>query len=237
MELETIDLIKLLKVIRQRIWMIVLAGVLCFALSFIYTFFMVEKQYKADVLLYIWQDGKTEYSSSSSNYSDMMLFAQLVNDYQVLCKSRLVTTTVAKELNMTDLEAARLSSQITVGTKSNTRHLTITVTDPDPARATEIANKVSTVFAQVVVDNMGAGTVKIIDAAIFPTSPSSPNVKMNLAVGLLLGLLLGGGLAFLIEVLDTRVKTAADIETITGFTSLGSIPEFVLQKNENGGQR
>lgn len=229
MDIESLDLIKLFRIIKQRFWLICLSFIICFTFAFTYTTFFVVKQYSADVLLYIWQDKNPSVnSSSSSNYSDMMLFAQLVNDYQVLSKSRLVTSTVASELGMDAEQSGRLSSQITVGTKNNTRHLTITVTDPDPARAAMIANKVSTVFAAVVVENMGAGTVNIIDPAIVPTQASSPNVKLNLMLGALIGLLFGIGLALIIEMLDTRVKTSQDVESITGFSPLGGIPEFDL---------
>ncbi len=176
-------------------------------------------------------------SENNSNYNDMMLFTQLVKDYQVLCKSRLVTNAVAQNLGMSKGQSDVLSGQIVVDTKDNTRHLTITVTDPDPVRAADIANEVSAVFSKVVVENMGAGTVKIIDPAIVPTGPSSPSVRLNLTFGLLIGLLLGFGLVTLIEVLDTRVKTTQDIETITGFTPLGGIPEFNLQRSTNEGRR
>lgn len=229
MDIESLDLIKLFRIIKQRFWLICLCIFICFTLTLTYTTFFVERQYSADVLLYIWQDkDPSANSTSSSNYSDLMLFAQLVNDYQVLCKSRLVTSTVASELGMNTELSARLSSQITVGTKNNTRHLTITVTDPDPVRAATIANKVSTVFATVVVENMGAGTVNIIDPAIVPSWPSSPNTKHNLILGALIGLLSGIGLALFIEMADTRVKTSQDVESITGYSPLGGIPEFDL---------
>jgi len=123
---------------------------------------------------------------------------QLVNDYQVLCQSRLVLTNVAEPLKMSPNESANLSGMISVRTKSNTRHLTINVTDTNPDRAALIANTVAGVFAKVVVENMGTGMVKIIDQAVAPERPSSPNVKRNLVSGALLGLLFGGGLALLI---------------------------------------
>jgi len=49
---------------------------------------------------------------------------------------------------------------------------------------------------------------------------------MNLALGLLIGLMLGVGLALLLEMLDTRVKTHDDVEQLTGYTMLGVIPDF-----------
>lgn len=224
MENESIDLIRLLRILRKRLLVIILIAILGLGLSGVWTFFLVDELYSADVLLYIWQDKSEDDQSVSSG--DLALFSQLVSDYQVLAKSRLVTSMVIDELELDPDRAAGLSNKIAVGTRSNTRHLTITVTDGDPVFAALVANKVADVFSRVVVDKMGAGNVNIIDDAITPGAPSSPNKRLNLAIGLLLGLMAGIGLALLVEFLDTTVKTADDVETITGFTLLGAIPEY-----------
>ncbi|HEY0791669.1 MAG TPA: polysaccharide biosynthesis tyrosine autokinase [Chthoniobacterales bacterium] len=57
--------------------------------------------------------------------------------------------------------------------------------------------------------------------------PSRPRVFMNLAVGAGAGLLLGIGLAFLLEYLDTSVKTMEDVETAFGSTVLAVVPKNI----------
>jgi Mrp family chromosome partitioning ATPase len=52
-----------------------------------------------------------------------------------------------------------------------------------------------------------------------------PRTKRNLALGLVLGLIYGLGLAFLIERLDTRVRTAEQVETALGLRAIGELPE------------
>lgn len=53
--------------------------------------------------------------------------------------------------------------------------------------------------------------VSVLNPAVEPTEPASPNFKKNMAVTLMLGLLLGGGAAFLLELLDRRVRSADDL--------------------------
>ncbi len=226
MESETIDLLQMMRLLKKRLWAIILLAVLGISLSGIYTFFIVDETYNADVLLYIWQERTVGEDPQMISSADLAVFSQLVSDYQVLAQSRLVTQRVADELDLDPVTASRLGNKVSVGTKSSTRHLTITVSDTDPVFASTVANKVSEVFSQVVVEKMGAGNVNIIDPAITPTRPAFPNKQLNLAIGLVLGLMLGVGLAFLIEFLDTTVKTPDDVESITGFTMLGAIPEF-----------
>ncbi|MCF7822806.1 MAG: polysaccharide biosynthesis tyrosine autokinase [Candidatus Marinimicrobia bacterium] len=67
------------------------------------------------------------------------------------------------------------------------------------------------------------GQVRIIDKAIIPVSRSKPKIKMNLILGLLLGMASGVGLAALREYLDNTVKTVEDIEKLHQHV-LGIIP-------------
>lgn len=53
--------------------------------------------------------------------------------------------------------------------------------------------------------------VSVLNPAVEPTEPSSPNLKKNMAITLVLGLLLGGGAAFALEFLDRRVRSAEDL--------------------------
>ena len=62
------------------------------------------------------------------------------------------------------------------------------------------------------------------DSAQLPASPSSPKVKLALALGALIGLALGVGYAVLRNVLDRRVRDPREIERQTGATVVGTIP-------------
>jgi len=66
----------------------------------------------------------------------------------------------------------------------------------------------------------------VVDNAEVPLSPSSPNTKRNMALGLLVGLFVGLGLALLYESLDVTVKDAEDVRTYAGVPTLGLIPMF-----------
>jgi len=54
--------------------------------------------------------------------------------------------------------------------------------------------------------------VRIMDYAKTPRSPIKPRKKQNAMLGLLVGFMLGGGLAFLLTYLDTSVRTIEDVE-------------------------
>jgi len=66
--------------------------------------------------------------------------------------------------------------------------------------------------------------VRIITRAEPPEYPSKPNKNLNMAISVVAGLFVGIGVAFLIEYLDTSVKTMADAETLLGLPVLTVIP-------------
>ncbi len=78
---------------------------------------------------------------------------------------------------------------------------------------------------QVIADSqLQESPVRIISRAEPPGSPTKPNKNVNYAISVMAGLVVGVGVAFLIEYLDTSVKTMADAETLLGLPVLTVIP-------------
>jgi capsular exopolysaccharide synthesis family protein len=78
--------------------------------------------------------------------------------------------------------------------------------------------------------------VEIVDKAVPSARPVRPNKPLNIALGIIIGLVVGVGLAFFIEYLDTSVKTIDDVERALQCPVLGVIPQNVGLLVEEGAE-
>jgi capsular exopolysaccharide synthesis family protein len=65
---------------------------------------------------------------------------------------------------------------------------------------------------------------RMASQATAPSAPSSPNIKINLALGLVLSLVAGLGMVILIENLDSGLRTSTEVETLLNVPSVGAVP-------------
>ena len=95
---------------------------------------------------------------------------------------------------------------------------------PTPGNAATRSNLGAALQKLQAVAAVQTGNAQVVDNASVPTSPSSPNKKVNLIVALVFGLGLGVGLVFLLNLLDRRLKGVEDFENAYGMAALATIP-------------
>ncbi|MFL6426996.1 MAG: GumC family protein [Acidobacteriaceae bacterium] len=78
--------------------------------------------------------------------------------------------------------------------------------------------------------NLAAGlntaSVTVIDEAMLPLGPVSPDVRTNVMISAAFGLLVGVLVAFILDSLDDTLRTTDDVELFSGLLSIGAIPHF-----------
>ena len=220
---DTIDLLEILRIIRERSWIIVLITVMAIAVSGLVSFFFLDKVYQTSTTLMV---SKTQSDSTNMlQYNDVLMSQKLVKTYSEIVKSNRVLDKVIQKLEL-DASAEELRKKITVNSVQDTEIIRISVEDIDPQYATDLANGTAVVFMGEVAEIMKMDNVQLIDPAKVPNDPVRPRPLLNMAIAGVLGLMISLGIIFLIEYLDNTVKSAEDIEGHIGLPVLGGIPDF-----------
>jgi polysaccharide biosynthesis transport protein len=99
---------------------------------------------------------------------------------------------------------------------------TQTTTSPVDCSATAV-DALNSKLVEISTRNTDPG--EVLSEPIEPTVPSSPNTKLNLALGLFIGLLSGVGLGFLRSRTDDRLRGAEDLHEAIGTPVLSIVPK------------
>ena len=154
---------------------------------------------------------------------------QRVKSYSQLLESPKVLEPVITDLGL-NTTAAKLADQVSATIPLDTVIIEVTVTDPSPVKATEIAAAIGKTFPSTIeeIERVQPGQpspvkVTVVQAATAGSAPISPRPSRNIALGLVLGLLAGFGIALLRDLLDTTIKTQRDLTGVTDKTVIGGI--------------
>lgn len=218
---ETIDLSKLWQMIKKKMGFILVMTILVTMLAGIFTFFFIEPEYKSTVAVFI--SDERSGTTVSETINDINMYQKLVDTYAEIAKSRTVSEDVIENLDL-DMTVGQFQSMISTSPKGNTQFLNLSVTSTDRELAYKVANQMARSLKVVSKELRGTDIVQILDPANVPAGPSSPNLKLNLAIGFVLGMMLSVFLVFLMEFMDKTLKDPDFITNELKLPLLAAIP-------------
>lgn len=213
----TIDLMEILKQLKTHIRSIILTTLLIALLAGIITVFVIPKKYESTVRLYLKPDSTT----GVSDYSQVNANNLLVNNYVEMIKGNNITEKAATALK---INQAVVSSSLVVTNETNTQVISITSKTTDPALSKRIVDQVTKTFRDEVRENLNVTNITIIDNSKIATSPVSPSLPKNLAIGGLAGAVLSIAYVIIRMLMDTRIHNKDEAEQYLGIPNLGAVP-------------
>ncbi|MTB34723.1 Wzz/FepE/Etk N-terminal domain-containing protein [Streptococcus uberis] len=216
-----IDVLSLLKKLWMKKFLILFMALFFGTLALLGSVFLIKPSYSVSTRIYVINQQNAENITAT----DLQAGSFLVNDYKEIITSRDVMKDVIAT-NSLSLSPDTLSKMISVTIPADTRVISITVTNHDPQQAKDLANSIREVASEKIKSVTKVQDVTPLEKAQLPSKPSSPNIKRNTMIGMLIGGLFTIVIIVIKEVLDDRVKRPEDVEEVLGMTLLGIVPNI-----------
>ena len=221
---ETISLQEIIGVLKKRLGMILGITVLAGLISALVTIFVLTPTYQASSQFIVNQEQNPQSQQFGIDSNDIRTNVQLINTYNVILTSPAILEDVISELSL-NTSSESLAGKINVSSAEESQVVNVQVTDTDPEQAVAIANTTVETFQTKIPDIMNVNNVNILTQAEVGENPQpvSPNTTLNIAIAIVVGLMIGVGLAFLLEYFDNTIKTEQEIDDVLGLPVMGVV--------------
>lgn len=221
-EETVIDLGRLLLTLKKNLFSIIAWAVVGLIISLVVLFIFIEPKYSAttDILVNQKNDNiQTQYAAQQADLG-------AVTTYEDILKRSVILSPVLKEVRARDNykgSLGDLQKSVSVSNETNSKIISVTVTDKDAYTAADIANTVAKTFKEKIVKMMKIDNVTIVSTAKPNATPVFPKKTLGALVGIVLGALIGIAIAIVRELTDKTVKDMDFLTDEVGLTSLGTV--------------
>jgi capsular polysaccharide biosynthesis protein len=206
---KEINLKDFLKVMKARLWLIIVMTVLATLAGYLYsTFFKPTPLFASSTRLVV----------GATKDTDMSTLKVLMKDSTVLEK-------VSKELQYTR-SPGMLATEITAGDIDSSQVVSISVIDPDPRMAAQIANLTASTFKSEAANILNYRNIRLLAEAKENPTPINPSNNHKIIYSAIFGLVVGIGLAFFLNSLDDSMRSEKELEKILEAPVLGSVSKM-----------
>lgn len=211
-------LLELLKLMRKHLKLMIVLPIVCALATAAFAWLAMPNKYTASVSMYVLTKSTSETGAITN--SDLSASQMLTNDVATLIESDRVLNDTADALQMSSLRGYDVS----VASETTTRVLTLSVTGESAQSVAIIANQLAATADNVAQEVMDVRSVNAINQAVEPTAPSGPPRAMYTAVAFLAGIFLAIAIIVIMDMVNTRVRSAEEAEELLGLPIIGRIP-------------
>ena len=211
------------RILWRRAWIIALMAVV-FAGAAVGISLAQQPVYQSSIQMLIAQEsGISETPTNAGGLID------LTATMTVLVSNRTSAEEVIRQEDLQISPDAFIDERLSVSQVEETQVIEITYSDTDPQRAQRVANAFGDVFSERIA-NLDSGasaiTATVVESAVVPGGPVSPNPLRDGLLAAAVGIIIGAGLALLLDLLNDRWRSPEELEQFSGVPVFGIIPRF-----------
>lgn len=237
--MEEIDLKELFEIFWAKKIQILLVVLIFIVMGVVYTMGFTTPKYSSSTTLVLAMSETKESNDTLNNSittTDVTLNAKLVPTYSELVKSKNILREVISNLNI-DEDENTLKKDVSVTSVKDTEVIKITVSHENALYAAKIANEIAKVFSEKINEIYKINNIYIVDEAEVSEAPSNINHTKDVLIFAFIGLILSLAYTFVLNMLDTSIKTPEEIEKNYDIPVLAAIPSIESFENEKGGKK
>lgn len=232
--MEELNLEELLMLFWNKKIKILLIIAIFILIGVIYTLGFVTPVYTSSTTLVLAKaENATTQDENTITTTDITINSKLVSTYSEIVKSKNIMRQVISNLGI-DLKEAELRKNIKVSSVKDTELIEISVTNENPTNASKIANEIAKVFTAKVSEIYNINNVYVLDEAESNSTPSNLNHVKNVMIFAFVGVVVSIMYVLLINILDTTIKSAEEIEKDFKIPVLATIPVYNFENDKGG---
>lgn len=222
---SVINLVELVKLLLRKIWIIILVTVLCAGAFFAYYTYYVTPMYQSSARLYV--NNHAGGSSSTITSADISASQSLASTYIVILTSKPTLTAVIEQTGV-EYTYDQMKELVSVARANGTEVLEITVTTDDPDKSALIANAITDVASENIMETISGSSVKVVESAEPATQKSSPIIPRQTCKGALLGFFVSCCGILLVSALKNTLSVEDKIRRdFSNRAVLSAIPDLI----------
>lgn len=212
---------EILEILMKRLALIVICTIAGICVFFLYSRFVMKPTYYASSQMYVNPiDTTTLADLNELNYAQ-----KVVTTYVNFLQTKVFYNRVLQDskLNYSQEQLKRMTN---IKSINNTEIFEISVTAANPDDAYKLVQSMEKISPILIKSIKETAQISVVDPAVLPTSPSSPNILMNTLAGGMVVFVLSVMASLLFELFDVNVKSQDDLARKYEIPILGTIPNF-----------
>lgn len=218
-----IDLKDYIKIIRKRLWLILLFVIITCVVTAIISFYFLKPTYEASTKLIVNKSDQRQMEQLDLNAVNLNL--RLIDTYKEIIKTSRIMDKVVAQHPEFGLTSEQLSNRIKVSSVNNSQMMKLVIQDRSYSMAASMVNAISEIFIEEIPLILTLDNVSVLENAKTDITPApvKPNPMLNIAIAFVLSLMVALGIAFLLEYFDDTIKSEEDVREYLGLPTLSMI--------------
>lgn len=230
-----LDILHIVKSVWHRVWIIIFASVICAAVSFSISAFLIAPKYSSTIMLYVNNKSVSTYNPNFSITSSEITAAQsLVKTYGEILNNQATLERVIDKAGLS-CDYKKLSKMIDYGSVNGTEIMYVTVRTEDPNESAKIANDIADILPNRIGEIIDGASVTIVNYATPNSNQSSPNITIYTIIGVFVGFFVSLIWLICLALLDNTVHDEEYVINVYDLPILAKIPNLLDSRSKKYG--